>query len=315
MRERFFDELVRQVAIVVTLVVVFASQVEANFEPAIQGTKCSAVGATRTVKKVSYVCTASGSKKIWRKAASAPATTTTTSTLTNTTECEVRATGSGKAAGANESMPGGNRVKAATSSDGITWIRQSDAILDQIGTPSLVIGPKGLPLLYTTAHQINGPQDGFVVSIGTADGRTWRHCKVKLKGFPTGLLGVDPDVVALPSGGYRMYLTGSASLGSSRIAIHYAESTDGVSWTYGGLAFEYSESILDSVTFRIGETWHMYVLVGSKTEMLHGSSTDGRTFTAIGIGPILIDGQRVVLSQALVSGGQVRVFSFAPPGS
>jgi len=93
-------------------------------------------------------------------------------------------------------------VRAATSLDGITWSRLSDAILDQIGTPSLVIGPKGLPLLYTTAHQVDGRRDGFVVSIGTAVGNSWRHCQVSLKGFPAGLLGVDPDVVVLTGCGY-----------------------------------------------------------------------------------------------------------------
>ncbi len=314
-------------AMIIVAVVVTSMPADASVEPAIQGTKCSKVGATRSVKKVAYVCSASGKNKVWRKGSSTPAatpattpattttTTTTTTTVAPTTECAVRTTGSGKAAGTNESMPGGNRVRAATSSDGITWTRLSDAILDQIGTPSLVIGPKGLPLLYTTAHQVNGQQDGFVVSIGTADGRTWRHCQVNKKGFPAGLMGVDPDVVTLASGGYRMYLTGSAGSSSNRIAIHYADSTDGLTWTYGGLAFEQSESILDSVTFRVGSTWHMYVLIGTSTEMVHGTSSDGRTFTFISKGPVLLNGQSVVLSQAAVIGGQVRVFSFVPPGS
>jgi len=172
-----------------------------------------------------------------------------------------------------------------------------------------------LPLLYTTAHQVNGRQDGFVVSIGTADGSSWRHCQASLKGFPAGLLRVDPDVVALTGGGYRIYLTGTASSGSSRIAIHYADSTDGPTWTHGGLAFEYSESILDSVTFRVGATWHMYVLSGTSTDMVHGISSDGRTFAFVGKGPVLLNCQKVVLSQAIGIGGQVRVFAFAPPGS
>lgn len=170
-------------------------------------------------------------------------------------------------------------------------------------------------MLYTTAHQVNGRQDGFVVSIGTADGKSWRHCQVSLKGFPAGLLGVDPDIVSLSGGSYRMYLTGSASSGSSRIAIHYADSADGFTWTYGGLAFKYSESILDSVTFQVGASWHMYALSGSTTDMVHGISSDGRTFTFVGKGPVLLNGQKVVLSQAIVMSGQIRVFAFAPPGS
>jgi len=308
---------------VVVAVVVTSGSAVASVAPAIQGNKCAKVGSTRTYKKVSYICTASGKKKVWQTASSSPGTagttttvaSTTTTVASTTTDCNLRTTGSGKAAGANESMPGGNRVRAAISSDGITWSRIPDAILDQIGTPSLVIGPKGLPLLYTTAHQVNGRQDGFVVSIGTADGRSWRHCQVSLKGFPAGLLGVDPDVVSLSGGSYRMYLTGSASPGSSRIAIHYADSADGLTWTYGGLAFEHSESILDSVTFQVGASWHMYALIGSSTDMIHGISSDGRTFTFVGKGPVLLNGQKVVLSQAIVMSGQIRVFAFAPPGS
>ena len=264
-----------------------------------EGKRCPKAGQTSG----SLVCTKKQGKLLWVKKVS-----------TQQADCEVRVTGSGRAAGTNESMPGGNRVRAATSSDGITWNRLPNAILDQVATPSLVIGPKGLPLLYTTAHHINGRQDGFAVSVGSADGRTWRHCRVNLKGFPAGVMGVDPDVVALPGGGYRMYLTGSAIPGSPRIAIHYADSPDGVTWTYGGIAFGRPDSILDSVTFRVGETWHMYTL-SENTDMVHGVSPDGRTFTYLGKAPILIDGKPFVLSQAAVTGDQMRVFGFGPGGS
>ena len=295
--------------------VAFSIPAQARINPTKSGTNCSTVGATSIVKKVSYICVTAGMKKVWRKATTATTATTTTTTVPTASECVVRATASGLASGANESMPGGNRVKAAVSSDGATWTRLPAAILDQIGTPSLVINSQGLPLLYTTAHKVNGNSDGFVVSVGTADGRTWRHCSVNLKGFPAGVLGVDPDVVALSGGGLRMYLTGSSGAGSNRIAIHYADSTDGVTWTYGGLAFQSTDSILDSVTFKLQDTWHMYVLTGTSTEMTHGISSDGRTFTSVGKGTVLLDGKTVVLSQAVVIGGQMRVFCFAPPGS
>jgi len=99
------------------------------------------------------------------------------------------------------------------------------------------------------------------------------------------------------------------------MSFHYADSTDGLTWTYGGLAFEYSESFLDSVTFQVGVSWHMYALIGSITDMFHGISSDGRTFTFVGKGPVLLNGQKVVLSKAIVMSGQIRVFAFALPGS
>jgi len=109
-------------AMVVVAVVVTSGSAVASVAPAIQGNKCFEVGSIRTFKKVSYICTASGKKKVWQTASSAPGTAATTTTAASTTtDCNVRTTASGKATGANESMPGGNRVRAATSSDGITW--------------------------------------------------------------------------------------------------------------------------------------------------------------------------------------------------
>jgi hypothetical protein len=83
-------------------------------------------------------------------------------------------------------MPGGKRIRAAVSSDVITWSRLSAPILVQARTLTLVIYSQGLPLLDTAAHKVNPNQDGFVVSAGTVGGRTWRHCSVILKGFLFG---------------------------------------------------------------------------------------------------------------------------------
>ncbi len=228
--------------------------------------------------------------------------------------CTERATSVGRAAGTNELMPGGTQLRSAFSFDGQSWIRFPTPVLDQAATASLIMSPDGRPMLFSTAHQVNGKQDGFAVSVGHPTGQSWRHCRVTLKGFPAGMLGVDPDVVALPGGGYRVYLTGSAAPGSSRTAIFYADSKDGLTWTYQGVAFERPNSILDSMTFLVGDTWHMYTLSDQPAVMVHGTSKDGRTFTYVDTVPISVDGQPIVLSQAANVDGQLRVFGFLPKG-
>ena len=50
---------------------------DARSAPEIRGTKCAAVGASRTVKKVVYICTKSGRSSVWKAVTIATTTTTT----------------------------------------------------------------------------------------------------------------------------------------------------------------------------------------------------------------------------------------------
>lgn len=52
--------------------------------PQIAGTKCVVVGATRVVKKVSYICAVAGKKKVWLKGSGATVTTSPASKTTTT---------------------------------------------------------------------------------------------------------------------------------------------------------------------------------------------------------------------------------------
>ncbi|MBL9016036.1 MAG: hypothetical protein JNL83_17745 [Myxococcales bacterium] len=226
--------------------------------------------------------------------------------------CTPRVLGMGRAPGTNELMPGAQRLRAAVSSDGIVWTRLPDTIADQAATPSLVRAPGGPPMLYMTAHQATGVQDGTTVAIGTADGTSWTHCAIERVGFPPGLGGSDPDVVLADDGTYRLYITGGVNGG--RIGIHHADSPDGVVWTYGGVSFERSTSILDSMTFRSGATWHQYALDGTSIAMVHGTSADGRTFTFADVSERRLGGAPHVLSQAALVEGAMRLYGFGPLG-
>lgn len=233
--------------------------------------------------------------------------------------CRERPIASGKAPHSNELQPGGTRLRIARSDEMKFWVVDDGALLDQAATPSLTLSPDGMPMLYMTAHHIDGKRDGFAVSIGDQEAKQWRHCYANLVGFPRWLLGVDPDVVRISDQQYRIFLTGNLREGEMQLGIHYADSNDGITWTYGGIAFAAQESVIDSMTFRLGDTWHMYVLPMQGIDMIHATSTDGTTFVQESQSERLIANRPHVFSQALVmaeNGMQplAWVFGFGPRG-
>lgn len=231
--------------------------------------------------------------------------------------CRERPVPQGKAPGRNEQQPGGNRLRIVRATDMQSWSVDLDFLIDQSATPSLTVSPTGLPLLYMTAHAINGKQDGFAVSVGDINGRTWRHCYAELINFPAGVLGVDPDVVRVAENQYRIYLTGGLRQGDRTLGIHYADSTDGITWQYGGIAFESDDSVIDSMTFKLGDTWHMYVLPVDGIDMIHATSTDGISFVQESRAHRLIDNRPHVLSHTMRDPRdeyKAFVMAFEPPG-
>ena len=228
--------------------------------------------------------------------------------------CTERPTASGRASGTNELMPGASRVRLATSTDGSTFNRTGQTVLDQVATPSLVLSPTGMVLMYYTAHKVDGVKDGAALSIGSADASQWKHCQLNFSGFPGGISTVDPDVVRRSDGTYRLYVTASVTGTSSLTGIHYADSADGINWTYGGLAFQHSSSVLDSVTFAVNGIWHMFTLSSTGSGMVHGTSVDGSSFTFVDHAERLMAGQSFIISQAVSLSGVTRLFAFGPRG-
>gem|GEM_PF-2678945 len=234
--------------------------------------------------------------------------------------CRERPVASGKAPNSNELQPGGTRLRIARSDEMKHWVVDDGLLLDQAATPSLTLSPDGLPLLYLTAHAVDGKRDGFAVSVGNRDATTWRHCYANLVDFPRWFAGVDPDVVRISAQQYRIFLTGNVQEGQRQLGIHYADSSDGITWTYGGIAFAPTESVIDSMTFRIGDTWHMYVLPMQGIDMIHATSTDGKTFAQVSQAPRRINGQPHVFSQTWVfaeddAPPSAWVFGFGPRGT
>ncbi|AVP99446.1 hypothetical protein C7S18_20735 [Ahniella affigens] len=220
----------------------------------------------------------------------------------------------GAAAGTNFTMPGSIRLRLARAGDhGAPFVRADLTVLDQAATASMVLFG-GVPYLYYTAHQIAAGQDGAALSIGTANGNSWQHCLLSFSGLPSGVRTVDPDVILRPGGGLRMYFTSNLVSNPARFGIHYADSTDGLNWTYVGEAFLHpSHSVLDSTTAMTTDgTWHQYVLDAGSIAMSHASSATASTFTFVDESQRLIDGQAYKLAQAFSTATGLRIYAGGP---
>ena len=118
------------------------------------GTKCPKVGATKTVKTVTFVCTKAGKVSVWKKkklSSDSGSTTTAESAKTLAALRIAQTIGSVKApppdATSNQGGPWATRTVLRTSTDGITFSGR-EVIMDQSGVPNLLATSSGALYAY-----------------------------------------------------------------------------------------------------------------------------------------------------------------------
>lgn len=172
-------------------------------------------------------------------------------------------------------------LKTAISSDGLSYVSNDLWISDQANVPDALMKENGDVYLYYTGWMVGDLLNTTAVAISQDNGNSWIFKYLELTGTPEGIYRVvDPDVILLPDGTVRMYFTSGNPPG-----IHYAESLDGITFEYKSSIFVPSNNIaIDSTTFKIGDTWHMYALSQGGVEKLwHLTSLDGIRFSVYGI--------------------------------
>ena len=212
---------------------------------------------------------------------------------------------------ADKQGPGVRRILLATSTDGVTFTRLERKLLDQANTPSMVALPSGRLMVYFTAYQLSGANDGVGVAVSDDNAASWRFYKVQLNGLTAPPSIGDPDVVYDAVGkGFRLYVT--HGMGANAIAIKSLTSTDGFNFTYEGLAFNPgSTDYLDSLTQKVGSGFVQFTLHPADMTMGRATSTDGKTFTLADTKAYSIGGEPYVLSNWLDLGnGTHRVYGF-----
>ena len=206
--------------------------------------------------------------------------------------------------------PGRFRLLTAKSTDGLTFRPTGQIISDQANVPDMVMDTDGRIFLYYTGWEVGARKNATAVAISIDNGSTWTFKHVEFQGFGPGA-PVDPDIVLLPDGTFRMYVTTGVA---GRIGIVFAESADGFTFTQRGVAFaQPDEDVLDSTTFFFDDRWHMLVLAGQTTMQWYATSPDGQAFSPQEKLSFLADNSDYVAANGVTAAGGFRMYAFAVP--
>lgn len=172
------------------------------------------------------------------------------------------------------------RLLSARSEDGINWERDNQIISNQAGAPNMVVAPDGTIHLYYIGGNILGKDQAMAVALSDDKGATWTYKEVSIENSPLAGPPGDPDVVIREDGTFRLYFTSSPP-NSTLPGIYYADSEDGLTFTYGGEAFRPEAMAIDSTTFYWNDEWVMFTFTGFEPAHLFATSSDGDTFSFV----------------------------------
>jgi hypothetical protein len=153
-------------------------------------------------------------------------------------------------------------------------------LIDHASVPAAIVTPEGkIRLYYVDASKI--PEN--VNCAESSDGGVTfivLNCVIANR---SGDKAVDPSIVRLPDGRYRLYyyaVTGRIDAMSAH-AIYSAISSDGVRFTQERQVFEYT-GVVDPDVFWTGKEWLMYVFASKENETIIARSGDGLNFEYVG---------------------------------
>jgi hypothetical protein len=207
--------------------------------------------------------------------------------------------------------PWNHRVMSASSSDGLTWEKDNRIIADQASVPDAILDKDGNIRVY----YVDWYNGGLSVAL-SHDGVNWIYKKV------VGLSPewVDPDVVLLSDGRYRLYAS-YMPMGGPQDKILSAVSSYGIAFTQEeGVRYQ-EDQITDEDVIRMGDNWRMFVSKGPTT--ISTVSSDGLTFTREGELPIsgsvtntiaVENGYRIYFHSGVVGGGMKIFCAFSADG-
>ncbi|MEI6127397.1 MAG: hypothetical protein WCQ99_12695 [Pseudomonadota bacterium] len=194
------------------------------------------------------------------------------------------ATGRGEAPQSAHGIgPWSARIKLAASPDGLKFTATAESVVDQGGVPNAIVDHEGYTRIYYVAWQGKGNMNGndgnfmaFAIKNPT-DGKWFFHRLVLDKTY--GSNAVDPSVVLLPGGGYRLYYMANEGNMQQQLRIFSATSDDGLSFHVDDGARIIPtglNGIYDPMVLQTGSTW---LIVTGPDGSYSATSTDGLLFT------------------------------------
>lgn len=203
------------------------------------------------------------------------------------------------------------RLMTATSTDGLTFTTTGQVVTDQGNVPDLLY-KDNLLYLYYTGWQMGSVQNATSCAVSADNGQTWAFNHCNFTGFGTNTKAVDPDVVLLDDGSFRMYAT--TAIGGQKCLVCY-ESSDGVNFSFvDTTAYSATDHIFDSNTFFFNGQWHMYAANSIDPVHWHLTSTDAIHFDVQGTYTFADGGDLHFISNGFVTGSSYRVMSAFNPG-
>ncbi|MDG1949625.1 MAG: exo-alpha-sialidase, partial [bacterium] len=205
------------------------------------------------------------------------------------------------------------QVKTAISYDGINFVQNDRWVGGQFNVPDAIVRENGDIYLYMTGQTVGERFNETALAISSDGGENWTYKYLEFgNDYPLERSPVDPDVIQLEDGTIRMFFTAPA--GKSTIGIYYADSSDGINFTYMGSIWIPNEgSALDSTTFKIGDTWHMYIMKDmDASQQFHLESTDAAEFEFDSITTIVYEGETHMPSNGIVIDDKYHLFMFHP---
>jgi len=173
--------------------------------------------------------------------------------------------------GTTNDGPWNHRVMSATSGDGLTWVKDDKIISDQASVPDAIFDKDGNMRVYYVDWY-----NGHVISVALShDGVNWIYKKITIQGevagSQTGISPVDPDIVLLQDGRYRLFYMYAGGIYSaiSNYGINFAKE-DGVRYQQDGMVY-------DPDVVKMGDVWRMFVSLGIRN--LSTVSNDGLSFS------------------------------------
>jgi hypothetical protein len=167
--------------------------------------------------------------------------------------------------------PWNHRVMSATSSDGLTWVKDNRIISDQASVPDAILDRDGNIRVYYVDWC-----NGHVISVAlSSDGVNWVYKKVTIQGevagSQTSISPVDPDIVLLLDGRYRLYYMYDGKIYSaiSNYGINFVKES--------GVRYQRDGTVYDPDVVKMGEAWRMFVSIGPRN--LSTVSNDGLSFS------------------------------------
>ncbi|MFQ5407417.1 MAG: hypothetical protein ACE5FI_03215 [Anaerolineales bacterium] len=220
--------------------------------------------------------------------------------------------GAGDSAG-----PWATRIMLAVSDDGLVFTRTGEIVADQGGVPNVIFDHDGRVRVYYVAWQgygRTGGNDGDFIAVAIQDDAGgWVYRRVVIENPPPAPPGagfVDPTVVLLPDGRYRLYYM--ADIGNFTLRIFSATSEDGVTFVQdAGERLAPDEPVFDPMVLQTGNNWLLWAGPdGSYT----ATSADGLDFAPAG--PFEVGGRRFMTWSAIaLPGNGYRLYgNFVGPG-